>query len=157
MDKYIINAITNAQVLLNMVKEDMVDELNTKYKKEYVEYKITSSLRDMIKYGNELNWLDSMASCVELYQDQDNALRIVTRSIPSLEDLINYRNERQRVYEYFNNELEKIEFSPQSLVDYQEYRRRDLDTLERLIILCKIDSKVKLTPEEKLLNEIFYR
>ncbi len=157
MDKYIINAITNAQVLLNMVKEDMVDELNTKYKKEYVEYKITRSLSDMIEYGNEFNWSDSIASCAELYQDQDNALKVVTKSIPSLEDLIDYKDERQRVYEYFNNELEKIEFRPQSIVDYQEYRRRELDTLDRLIILCKIDLNVKLTPEEKLLNEIFYR
>ena len=156
MENTIIFAIANAQLLLEKVKENKVEEFSTQFKKEYAEYKISCAIKEMINLKDTFGWSELIYPTVELYLNKDKALKSIISSIPSYEEFMYYRNARKRIFLKFQNDMNNMDFVPSCLIKAQEDRKKEQEILMRLEVLCKIDSGIKLTGSEKLLYVIFY-
>lgn len=71
-------------------------------------------------------------------------------SIPEYEILLIYEQNRKKMYKFFEKEYEKISYISESLKNAQDERKKELDRLHDLLILCKIDSGIELLPTERL-------
>lgn len=162
------NAIANSETLLQKIENGCIEKLDTRYKVEYAKYLLENDIRYFKGYLVEKKlfkdecevidfFYDDILKKTLIYQTEEDTLIEIMESIPEYKILLIYEQNRKKMFKFFEKQYEKISYISESLKDAQDERKKELDKLHDLLILCKIDSGIELLPTERLYYYVFLK